>query len=358
MSRILKTLIRPTTYPSNRYSLVLGIETSCDETAVGVVRYPKLTAVANVLNTQIPLHAPFFGVVPELASRAHLENITGVLSLAFKKALLGDLVSLGRLEAVAYTQGPGLKGALMVGENAAKALALALGRPAIGVHHLEAHLAAILLEKPQVTPPFLGLVVSGGHTDLVHVKRWGSYRVLGRTLDDACGEAFDKFAKMLRLGYPGGPAVDRLAKKGNPRAIIFPRPVLKGTWNFSFSGLKTSALYWIRDHGRPRSRQGLCDLAAGFQEAIVETLLTKTRNALSALRLNTVVVAGGVGANSRLRELFQESARQQGWLAYFPSPALCTDNGAMIAVAGALRLMSGAKLSSRNADSLLPFPSW
>lgn len=333
--------------------MILGIETSCDETAVGIVYYPRLKLAANVLRSQIPLHAPFFGVVPELASRAHLEYMPEVLESALRK-----ISGPRRIEAVAYTQGPGLKGALLVGETTARALALAWGKPVIGVHHLEAHLATILFENPKVTPPFLGLVISGGHTDLIHVKRWGSYHVLGRTLDDACGEAFDKFSKMLRLGYPGGPIVDHLALQGDPQKIAFPRPYLEGTWNFSFSGLKTSALYWVRDHGRPKGRRALCDLAASYQEAIAETLLFKTKKALASLRLSTVVVSGGVAANTRIRSLFQQTGRQEGWQAVFPSPSLCTDNGAMIAAAAALRLESGARPTASPVDPSLSFPAW
>ncbi|MBI2070228.1 MAG: tRNA (adenosine(37)-N6)-threonylcarbamoyltransferase complex transferase subunit TsaD [Elusimicrobia bacterium] len=347
--------------------LVLGIETSCDETAVGIVELTEgsrgrysFKIRANVLSSQIPLHAPYFGVVPELASRAHLEKMTGVLHAAIAAAgLKPDPAFLNkRLATVAYTQGPGLKGALLVGESAGRALALALERPAMGVHHLEAHLAAILLEHPGLKPPFLGLIISGGHTDLVHVRRWGDYRVLGRTLDDACGEAFDKFSKMLQLGYPGGPIVDKMAKSGDPKKVPFPRPYLKNSWNFSFSGLKTSALYRLRDHGHPRTRKEKNDLAASYQESICETLIFKAKKALRVLNLDQLVVSGGVAANSRLRYLLAEEGRRGKFDVYFPSPSLCTDNGAMIAAAAALRFVSGAKPSAGPVDPTLPFPRW
>ncbi|MBI4064371.1 MAG: tRNA (adenosine(37)-N6)-threonylcarbamoyltransferase complex transferase subunit TsaD [Elusimicrobia bacterium] len=343
----------------------MGIETSCDETAIGIVESSlnaqlSLKIRANVLATQIPLHAPYFGVVPELASRAHLEKINGVLRRALEQSGLNlDPSRLaGRLDAISYTRGPGLKGALLVGEQAARALALALGKPALGIHHLEAHLAAVLFEHPDVRPPFVGLVVSGGHTDLICVSRWGSYRVLGRTLDDACGEAFDKFAKMLKLGYPGGPIVDRMAQSGDPGAVAFPRPYLENSWSFSFSGLKTSALYRIRDHGVPKSKGALNDLAASYQEAICDTLLFKTKKALRSLRLDTVVAAGGVAANTRLRGMFREAAVREGWKVYFPSPSLCTDNGAMVAALGALRIASRARLDDGFVDPSLPFSRW
>ncbi|MBI4669497.1 MAG: tRNA (adenosine(37)-N6)-threonylcarbamoyltransferase complex transferase subunit TsaD [Elusimicrobia bacterium] len=363
--------------------MLLGIETTCDETGAGIVELcpdkkfgQRLKIRANVLASQIPLHAPYFGVVPELASRAHLENIHRVVAAAFKQS------GLAPLHAIAYAQGPGLKGALLVGESVARALALALDIPAIGVHHLEAHLCSVLFEYPEVRPPFLGLIVSGGHTDLIYVERWGKYRVLGRTLDDACGEAFDKFSKMLRLGYPGGPIVDRLARSGDAGKIRFPRPLLEGSWNFSFSGLKTSALYRLRDYGQPKTARARADLAAAFQEAVCETLVFKSKKALRNFNLKTMVVSGGAAANSRLRELLLKSAVNEGFRVYFPSPAICTDNGAMIAAAGALRLAVGALLKggavehavpcarqSRKAvlcedtghgavDPSLPFPSW
>ncbi len=344
--------------------LILGIETSCDETAVGLVdvnsKTKKFSITANELATQIALHAPYLGVVPELASRAHLEKMIPILEAALGKSSL--LSGLQKVKAIAYTRGPGLKGSLLIGETTAKALALALGKPALGVHHLEAHLATVVLEHPEVRPPFLGLVVSGGHTDLVIVKDWGSYRVLGRTVDDACGEAFDKFAKMMRLGFPGGPAVDRLAREGNAAAVNFPRPTLGGSWNFSFSGLKTSALYWLRDNeGRLKTGAiSKADVAASFQEAICETLLIKSRRAMRSFNLKTMVVSGGVAANSRLRTLFQKTGDREGWRAYFPRPSLCTDNGVMVAALGGLQLLKGKAVSTmtKTADTTLPFTKW
>ncbi|MBI4370635.1 MAG: tRNA (adenosine(37)-N6)-threonylcarbamoyltransferase complex transferase subunit TsaD [Elusimicrobia bacterium] len=337
--------------------MILGIETSCDETAVGIIESKGYQIRAAALASQIPLHAPYFGVVPELASRAHLEKIFGVLSHCLKKARIKRPQS--QIEAVAYTRGPGLKGALLIGETVARSISQAWKLPAIGVHHLEAHLACTLIEYPRLKTPFLGLIVSGGHTDLVVVKEWGHYRVLGRTLDDACGEAFDKFAKMLKLGYPGGPLIDKLARQGDARAIRFPRPLMESSWDFSFSGLKTSALYWLRDHGRPATHKGLCDLAASFQEAICDTLIFKTKMAMRRFGLKTLVVSGGVAANSRLRRMLLKASHEESWRFFVPSAPLCTDNGAMIGVAGCLRLKAGGRAQRAGAvDSSLPFPRW
>lgn len=340
--------------------LILGIETSCDETAAGIIDHAasnEYRIAANVIASQIKLHAPYCGVVPELASRAHLEKILPTISHAAKEAG----VNVEALDAIAYTRGPGLKGALLIGETTAKALAFVLGKPLIDINHLEAHLAAALIEHPRIRPPLLGLVVSGGHTDLVLVKDWGSYRVLGRTLDDACGEALDKFAKMLGLGFPGGPIIDKLSIQGNPKAVDFPRP-LQPNWNFSFSGLKTSALYWLRDNRwkLEKKKLSLEDLAASFQEAICETLVIQATQAMNSFKLDSLVVAGGVAANSRLRSLFDHAANANSWRVYFPSPKLCTDNGVMVAVTGALKLFRRSKHSryASHADTTLPFGKW
>lgn len=339
---------------------ILGIETSCDETAAGVIEYGvshEYRIAANVIASQIKLHAPYLGVVPELASRAHLEKILPTISAAAEHAG----VSLEAIDAISYTRGPGLKGALLIGETTAKALAFSLGKPLIDINHLEAHLAAALIEHPQIRPPLLGLVVSGGHTDLVLVKDWGSYRVLGRTLDDACGECLDKFAKMLKLGFPGGPIIDKLSIQGNPKAVGFPRP-LQPNWNFSFSGLKTSALYWLQDNSwkLKKKKLSLEDLAASFQEAVCETLVVKTAQAINHFKLDSLVVAGGVAANSRLRKLFAQTSAAHSWRVYFPSPKLCTDNGVMVAVTGALKLARKTKPSNYtpHADTTLPFGKW
>ncbi|MEK6543063.1 MAG: tRNA (adenosine(37)-N6)-threonylcarbamoyltransferase complex transferase subunit TsaD [Elusimicrobiota bacterium] len=333
--------------------LILGIETSCDETSAAVVESKDLRLLANVISSQVPLHAPYSGVVPELASRAHLENLQTVIRESLAKAG----VTLDDIETIAFTQGPGLKGALLVGEATARAMALALGIPTIGVHHLEAHLICPLFEYPNIRPPLLGLIISGGHTDLVMVRRWGDYKVLGRTLDDACGEAFDKFAKMMGLGYPGGPIIDKLAQGADRDAVRFPRPLLPGTHDFSFSGLKTSALYWLRDNGRPRGR-ALNDLAASFQEAIAQTLLKKSLKALAKTKAPTMVISGGVAANSRIREIFSRAAAEKGFSLYIPKPALCTDNGAMIALTAALMARRGHRPKSLDTDSTLPFKRW
>ncbi|HBL18207.1 MAG TPA: tRNA (adenosine(37)-N6)-threonylcarbamoyltransferase complex transferase subunit TsaD [Elusimicrobia bacterium] len=351
---------------------VLGIETSCDETAAAVVDGRRI--LSNVVSSQVDLHAEYAGVVPELASRAHLERLPGVIEAALRRAFGGE-ASLSRLEervdAVAYAQGPGLAGALLVGKVAAQTIARARRLPLIGVNHLEAHALAMgLLEA--VRYPLLSLVVSGGHTELMEVKGPGKYRVLGRTRDDAAGEVFDKVAKFLRLGYPGGPVIDRLAKSGDPRKIAFPRPLLPGCWDFSFSGLKTAVLYHVRDAGyasgdrvrpavpagRPLPRKSLADLVASFQEAVVDTLIEKTVLAARKTRVRTVVVGGGVAANSRLRARFAERARAEGLRVLFPPLDLCTDNAAMIAHVGSLRCDAG-RLSRRwGVDPGMPVRSW
>ncbi|MBI3298769.1 MAG: tRNA (adenosine(37)-N6)-threonylcarbamoyltransferase complex transferase subunit TsaD [Elusimicrobia bacterium] len=353
------------------HKTVLGIETSCDETSAAVVSGGR--ALSSVVSSQVALHAGYKGVVPELASRAHCERIGPVVAEALRRAFgaRGRASRLGSLvDGVAFTRGPGLAGALLVGRVAAEALARAHSLPLIGVNHLEAHALALDLVEP-AKPPFLALIVSGGHTELVLVKGPGRYRVLGRTRDDAAGEAFDKVAKFLGLGYPGGPAVDRLARKGDPAAVAFPRPLLPGTWDFSFSGLKTAVLYHVRDAGyagtgrvRPatpvavpppeRFTAGLC---ASFQEALVETLVVKTLEAARRFKVRRIVVGGGVAANGRLRALMTERAAAAGLSAGFPPLSLCTDNAAMVAHAGSLRL-GARRLGSVAVDPALPIRSW
>ncbi|MFC1522628.1 tRNA (adenosine(37)-N6)-threonylcarbamoyltransferase complex transferase subunit TsaD [Elusimicrobiota bacterium] len=330
---------------------ILGIETSCDETAIGIVDASRMSLLSHAVASQIPLHAPYFGVVPELASRAHLEKIHDTLELCFRKAHLKP----GKLAGVAYTQGPGLKGSLLVGEAVAKSLAWSINAPLIPINHLEAHFAGVCIDDPGFKPPFIGLLVSGGHTDLILVKKWGECRIIGRTLDDACGEALDKFSKMLRLTYPGGPVIEKLARKGNPKKITFPRPFLPGSWNFSFSGLKTSALYRIQSGKRFKKT----DIAASFQEAIFDTLLFKARRAILKYKLNRLVIAGGVASNSRLRQVFTDAAAKEGWQVFYPAKRFSTDNGAMIAMMGALkyraRKVKRLPLTAGPADSTLSF---
>ena len=312
--------------------LILGIETSCDET--GVALYDTAAGLlGEALHSQVELHALYGGVVPELASRDHVRRLLPLTRLALEQA--GR--RLADVDLVAYTQGPGLGGALLVGAAVAAGLGLALDRPVVGIHHLEGHLLSPLLADPAPEFPFIALLVSGGHTQLMRVDAVGSYRLLGETLDDAAGEAFDKTATVLGLGYPGGPALARLAESGDPQRFAFPRPMIaSGDLDFSFSGLKTSVLTRVRameaigDGAR-------ADLAASFQEAIVDVLAAKCMQALDAEALQRLVVAGGVGANARLRARLTQAAAERGARVFFPPLTLCTDNGAMIAFAAALK---------------------
>ena len=313
---------------------VLGIETSCDETGVAV--YDTAVGLrAHALYSQVGLHEDYGGVVPELASRDHVRKLVPLV----RETLAEAGIPLSALDGVAYTAGPGLVGALLVGAGAARALAWSLGKPAIGVHHMEGHLLAPLLEPDPPEPPFVALLVSGGHTMLVAVDAIGAYRLLGDTLDDAAGEAFDKTAKLMGLPYPGGPAIAKLAESGRDR-YAFPRPMTdRPGLDFSFSGLKTQVmLAWKADRDDPAAA---ADIARSFEEAVVDTLAAKCRRALAATGARTLVVAGGVGANRKLRARLDEAARRDGFRVAFPRPEFCTDNGAMIAFAGALRLAAG-----------------
>jgi len=317
---------------------VLGIETSCDETGVAV--YDTHAGLrAHALYSQVAMHAEYGGVVPELASRDHVRKLLPLVREVLAQAGLG----VGELDGVAYTAGPGLVGALLVGAGTARALAWALDLPAVAVHHMEGHLLAPLLEDDpagRLEPPFVALLVSGGHTQLVHVEGIGRYRLLGETLDDAAGEAFDKTAKLMGLPYPGGPRLAALAPQGREGAYRFPRPMTnRPGLDFSFSGLKTQVLTAWQDSDR--SEQARADIARGFEEAVVDTLAIKCARALDEAGCNTLVVAGGVGANARLRAQLADMAAQRGGRVAFPRPAFCTDNGAMIAFAGALRLQAG-----------------
>ncbi len=319
--------------------IVLGIESSCDETAAAVVEDGRL-ARSDVVATQVELHRKWGGVVPELASRNHVMQVLPVVDEALARAG----VAPAELDGIAVTSGPGLVGALLVGVQVAKALAAAWEKPLVGVNHLEGHLvAAFLGEKPPAFP-FLGLVVSGGHTSLYAAEDFGRYRLLGSTRDDAAGEAFDKGAKLLGLPYPGGVAIDRLAKEGNPAAIRFPRAIVRGAeLDFSFSGLKTALLHHVRAHGVPAG-PALADVCASYQEAIVRALVQKLFRAARRLQFERVVLAGGVAANSRLRAaVAAEAAGYEGMEVTLPAPRLCTDNAAMIAVAGTHALLRGER---------------
>jgi N6-L-threonylcarbamoyladenine synthase len=318
---------------------VLGIESSCDETGVAVydTALPGPAGLlAHALYSQIALHAQYGGVVPELASRDHVRKLLPLIRQTLAEAGLG----VDELDGVAYTAGPGLVGALLVGAGVARSLAWALELPAIGVHHMEGHLLAPLMEDDPPSAPFVALLVSGGHTQLVAVEAIGQYRLLGETLDDAAGEAFDKTAKMMGLPYPGGPQLAKLAEQGTPGAYRFSRPMTgRPGLDFSFSGLKTQVLLAWRDSDQSDATRA--DIARGFEDAVVDTLAIKCRRALEATGCDTLVVAGGVGANQRLRAKLAEAAARHGGRVCFPRPALCTDNGAMIAFAGALRLQAG-----------------
>lgn len=304
---------------------VLGIESSCDETAAAVVREGRVQ-LSSVISSQIDRHARFGGVVPEIASRAHVEMLNPVIAEAIVQAGIAD----DEIDAVAATYGPGLVGSLLVGVSAAKALALVWDVPFIAVNHLEAHLYAAMLEDPTFELPVVVLLVSGGHTMLVHWEAEGSYRVLGGTIDDAAGEAYDKVARYLGLGYPGGPAIDRISIDGDPRAIAFPRALPDRPYDFSFSGLKTSVVNHVRKHPDVSAE----DVAASFQEAVVDVLVTKTRRAAVELGAKGISIGGGVAANSRLREQILTVCAEDGLAAYLPDRANCTDNAAMVAAAG------------------------
>jgi tRNA N6-adenosine threonylcarbamoyltransferase len=318
---------------------VLGLESSCDETAAAIVVDGR-RVLADVVASQHEVHAPYGGVVPELASRAHVVNVVPVL----RGALEQSGVSLDEVDGVAVTCGPGLVGALLVALQTAKALAWARGLPLVGVHHLEGHLSAIYLEDDAPRFPHLALIVSGGHTSLVRVDGHGDVCELGATRDDAAGEAFDKGAKLLGLGYPGGQVIDRLAAGGDPRAVRFPRAMTAPSTGdeFSFSGLKTALLHHVRDHGVPDG-DALADLCASYQDAIVEVLVRKTRRAARREGLAHVQVCGGVAANSALRAALRAAGDEDGFRVHVPPPARCTDNAAMIAGAGYWRLAAGER---------------
>ncbi len=314
---------------------VLGIETSCDETGVAIYHSQK-GLLADVLYSQVALHAEYGGVVPELASRDHIRKTLPLIRQALAEAGL----AAEDIDGVAYTAGPGLMGALLVGASIGRSLAFGWSVPAVAVHHMEGHLLAPMLEAEPPEFPFIALLVSGGHTMLVQVDGIGQYRVLGESLDDAAGEAFDKTAKMLELGYPGGPALARLAEQGDPHRYRFPRPMTdRPGLDFSFSGLKTFTLNTLQASNK--SEQTRADIARAFEEAVVDTLAIKCRRALKETGLSRLVIAGGVSANSRLRQRLHDVARKQQARVYYPRLEFCTDNGAMIAFAGTQRLLAG-----------------
>jgi N6-L-threonylcarbamoyladenine synthase len=328
--------------------IVLGIETSCDETGVAVYAGDR-GLLGDALYSQIGLHAKYGGVVPELASRDHVRKLLPMINQAIDKSR----VSVGDINGVAYTAGPGLVGALLVGATAGRSLAWTLGVPAIGVHHMEGHLLAPMLEPDPPEFPFLALLVSGGHTLLVEADGIGRYRVLGDSVDDAVGEAFDKTATLLGLSYPGGPALAALALEGNPQRFRFPRPMTdRPGLDFSFSGLKTFALYTWRESAQTDVDRA--DIARAFEEAVVDTMVIKCRRAVAQTGLQTLVIAGGVGANVRLRERLDGLMAKEGGRVCYPRPEFCTDNGAMIAYAGYRRLQAG----QHESLSIKAMPRW
>lgn len=318
---------------------ILAIETSCDETSAAVVRNGN-QVLSNIISSQIDVHKKFGGVVPEIASRKHIENIDPVIQEALDEAEM----TLIDIDAIAVTFGPGLVGALLVGLAEAKAMAFAAGKPLIGVHHIEGHISANYIENNAFKPPFICLVVSGGHTHLVHVIDYGVYKILGKTRDDAAGEAFDKVARAIGLGYPGGPKIDKLSKEGNKNAIVFPRSYLEeGSYDFSFSGIKSAVLNYINQCKMKDEVINQADIAASFQTSVVEVLVNKTIKAAKALGLKKIALAGGVASNSTLREEMSKACSNEDMTLQFPSLVYCTDNAAMIGAAGYYEYLKGVR---------------
>ena len=335
-------------------SVIMAIESSCDETACAIIKNGH-EICANVVSTQIKIHEKFGGVVPEVASRKHLEYI----DIVIEEALSESGYTLDELDAVAVTMGPGLIGALLVGLSTAKGLAYAINKPLIGVHHIEGHIYANFLAHQDITLPCICLVVSGGHTNIVKISEHGFYQILGQTVDDAAGEAYDKVARAIGLGYPGGPKIDKLAKEGNPKAIQFPRAKLDQPLNFSFSGLKSAVLNYLNQAEMKQEAINRADVAASFQDSVVDVLCDHTMKAMEETGITILLLAGGVSANSRLRERIDELCVKNGYKLYYPPLSLCTDNAAMIGAAAAYKYarneFSGYNL---NAVAQLPFSDY
>ncbi len=328
---------------------ILGIESSCDETAAAVVEGGR-KVLSNVISSQIDIHTVYGGVVPEIASRMHCEEINGVIRLALKQAGLG----FADLDAIAVTKGPGLVGALLVGVSEAKALSYALGKPLVGVNHIEGHIAANYISHPELEPPYVCLVVSGGHTHLAVVRDYRSFELVGRTRDDAAGETFDKVARAVGLGYPGGPKVDKAAREGNPHAIEFPRGEVRDhPYDFSFSGLKSAVLNHINLANMKGEAINVADLTASFQQSVVESLVSRTVKCAESFGIRKVAIAGGVSSNTALRSQMAAACAQRGIECLYPEPVYCTDNAAMIASAGYFAYLDGV----RDDEFLNAFPN-
>lgn len=320
-------------------TLILAIETSCDETAAAVVRNGR-EVLSNIISSQIELHTLYGGVVPEIASRKHIEKINQVIEEALAQAGTG----LGEIDAIGVTYGPGLVGALLVGVAEAKAIAYAARKALIGVHHIEGHIAANFIEHADLEPPFLCLVVSGGHTHLVRVKGYGEFDIIGRTRDDAAGEAFDKVARAIGLGYPGGPKIDQVSREGNPDAIVFPRAhVEEAPYDFSFSGVKSAVLNYINGCRMKGEAYSQADVAASFQKAVTDVLVDKAMRAIEEYGADKFAIAGGVASNSALRKAMKAACEERGVRFYYPSPVYCTDNAAMIGVAAYYEYKNGTR---------------
>lgn len=318
---------------------ILAIESSCDETAASVVQNGR-QVLSNIISSQIDLHTLYGGVVPEIASRKHIEKMNQVIEEALKEAG----VTLEDITAIAVTYGPGLVGALLVGVSAAKAIAFATGKPLVGVHHIEGHISANYIENKQLEPPFACLVVSGGHTHLVMVKDYGDYEIIGCTRDDAAGEAFDKVARAIGLGYPGGPKIDRLSREGNPDAVKFPRAKVDGSdYDFSFSGLKSAVLNYLNSCEMKGIPVNNADVAASFQKAVIDVLVEHSLHAVKEYGFEKLAIAGGVASNSSLRAAFETACKNQKIAFFHPSPIFCTDNAAMIGVAGYYEYIKGTR---------------